>query len=60
METGKGGVRRFRSLAEELESLEQNPVARSLLRDLEGQDPERIDRLMGELREQADVEERES
>jgi len=53
-------VRRFRSLAEELESLERNPVAQSLLRDLEGQDPERIDRLIGELREQADIEEPES
>jgi len=57
MEYQQGRVRRWNSLEEELEALEKNPTAQALLRDLEQQDPERVQRLMTELREDAMVEE---
>jgi hypothetical protein len=52
----KGRIRKWNSLEEELESLRNNPVAQSLLRDLDSQDPVRVQRLMDELRESADLE----
>jgi hypothetical protein len=60
MDDSKGRrVRRWNSLEEELEALENNPTAQALLRDLEQQDPERVQRLVTELREDAMLEETE-
>ncbi|MEW6137827.1 MAG: hypothetical protein AB1733_06280 [Thermodesulfobacteriota bacterium] len=52
----KGRERQWNNLAEEIESLESDPVAQALLYDLEQQDPERVGRLMTELQEQAMLE----
>ena len=53
----EGRVKRFKNLEEELASLEQNPVARSLLEGLEKQPPERVEQLMSELTNMAELEE---
>jgi hypothetical protein len=53
-------VRRWKTLEEELEALRNNPTAQALLKDLEEQDPERVEQLLEELREQADMEDEES
>lgn len=46
----KGGVkRRWRSRQEELDALRQDPTAQALLRDLEAQDPDRVDQLIEDL-----------
>ena len=53
----QGSLSRWRTLREEIEALESNPVARSLLNDLQQQDLERVRRLVTELREGALLEE---
>jgi len=52
MEDRKSSVKRWKSREEELASLERNPIAQALLRDLEQQDPERVAELVDELQEQ--------
>jgi len=53
----KGRVKKWNSLEEELEALRNNPVAQSLLDDLKQQDPERVQRLINELKDSAESEE---
>jgi hypothetical protein len=60
MGNNKSRVRRWKTLEEELEALRNNPTAQALLKDLEEQDPERVEQLLEELREQADMEDEES
>jgi hypothetical protein len=54
IESGIG--RSWESLEEELDALRDNPRARALLRDLETQDPERVDLLLTDLETQAGME----
>jgi hypothetical protein len=53
----KGRIKKWNSIEEELEALKSNPVAQSLLEDLEQQDPERVQRLIDDLKESAESEE---
>jgi len=48
--------RRFKTLEEEIEALEHNPLAQSLLEDLKSQDPERVGQLVSELASEAEHE----